>query len=683
METVRPQLRGRKFHEGWIEHKDSQRNGWNKYWLVLKRFEKLILFIFGDEHTSPESQVGLLTLDSNTEFRVREGDARNGYKFDIYTTSRRNRFKSKMFHEREIWRAYIVGLVKGTLPDDLDLTEAQIQMIESDIDYHKMGHRESNVSMTDSGFGMDEGSGRISMFYNGSIGSGGSSTVGGGPTMTHRFYRDPRQSGTPSWFVSGCSRDFAEKILTNARKFGMGNTLLRESTTHMSTGSYVITKRVDHAGGCEFDHYEVARVAEGYKLNVENDHQPMKCLSEVMDYFIQTAGPATKLLNSNNLQTLGLDTPDYQRMIPRSQPLEKSSQSSGPIEPPAVASGYKTYSGRNTTSMRELAYRADVADELDNLNRMIDGFETPSNAYYNDPDLFTKAKEQQKEKDRAKNSISSPPPPPPCNPKDRHLSNPDVPYQPAPPIPRQMDQAVPPPPPPISSLEKLKPTTSSTSESIRKSQLLIAVSEKPPIQEELKNAVMKRAAIITDESKSQEPTVPSTVTSQRLQQTTISPQIYGQEQRLNPGKAQSQGQSKDPVGSGVETDLPHSFASIRRKFDAPKPAITDQTFKSKKATSSASSVHTPHCKDQGRRASEPVIPGRKVAPDYINMKTEIEPVDPAFLNRLNQIMLTPQRETARSSIPHQSSYPGAGNEDDWYEPIPADEVFYLNEKYNN
>ncbi|KAL3866573.1 hypothetical protein ACJMK2_043861 [Sinanodonta woodiana] len=190
METSRQQLRGRTFHEGWVEHKDSQRNGWNKYWLVLKRFEKLILFIFRDEHASPESQVGLLTFDNNTDFKVREGDSKNSYKFDIYTTNRRNRFKSSKFHERELWRAYIIGLVKGSLPDDLDLTEAQIQMIQSEIDYHKMGHRQSNVSIADSGFGMDEMSGRISIFNTGSSGSGGGSTIAGGPTMTMADFFD-------------------------------------------------------------------------------------------------------------------------------------------------------------------------------------------------------------------------------------------------------------------------------------------------------------------------------------------------------------------------------------------------------------------------------------------------------------------------------------------------------------
>ncbi|KAL3866574.1 hypothetical protein ACJMK2_043862, partial [Sinanodonta woodiana] len=420
----------------------------------------------------------------------------------------------------------------------------------------------------------------------------------------HRFYRDPKQSGTPSWFVSGCSRDFAEKILTNARQFGMGNTLLRESTTHMSTGSYVITKRVDRAGSCEFDHYEVTRVAEGYKLNVENDHQPMRCLSEVMDYFIQTAGPTTKLLNNNNLQMLGLEAPDYQRMIPRSsqtlenyeEPALKPSQSrtfsavtyeqesrnyqKSNIGQPVVVSGNKTFSGsslRNTTTMRELAYRADVAVGLDNLNKVIEGFETPSNEYYNERDLFEKAKREQEERDRAKNSML--PPPSPCSSKDKHPTNLDVPYQPAPPLPRQMDQAVPPPPPPISSLEKLthSSTTSSTSEPNRKS-LLLKSSEILPIQE-LKSVLKNRAASVTDESIRQDHALPSTLNSQRFQQTNILRKTHGPVQQHNLGQVQSQGQSEEPVESGVETQLPHSFASIRRRFNEPTRVITNQTFR--------------------------------------------------------------------------------------------------------
>ncbi|KAL3866575.1 hypothetical protein ACJMK2_043863 [Sinanodonta woodiana] len=99
--------------------------------------------------------------------------------------------------------------------------------------------------------------------------------------------------------------------------------------------------------------------------------------------------------------------------------------------------------------------------------------------------------------------------------------------------------------------------------------------------------------------------------------------------------------------------------------------------------SSGSSTHAPHHDGSGRRASEPVMPRRTFNADYINMRTEIGPVDPTFLTKLNQIMLTPQKEPFRSSIPNQPSYPGAGGEGDWYEPIPADEVFYLNEQYNN
>ncbi|KAK3604673.1 hypothetical protein CHS0354_009285 [Potamilus streckersoni] len=209
---------------------------------------------------------------------------------------------------------------------------------------------------------------------------------------------------------------------------------------------------------------------------------------------------------------------------------------------------------------------------------------------------------------------------------------------------------VPPPPPLISGLERVeKKLTVSSNETIPKTHPLTGANEMLDFEQELKSRLRKRAMsvdstseamVTTLESIRQPTTVPSTPTSQRLQHTAGNlPHIIGQRQQCDQGQVQNQGQSIELVESRVVTNLCHSFASNRQKFDAPKPAIADQTFK----------------------------------PDK---------VDPAFLTK-HKMVLTPQSEKFRDQIiPSQSSYPGAENVDDWYEQIPAEEVFHQHEKYN-
>lgn len=49
-----------------------------------------------------------------------------------------------------------------------------------------------------------------------------------------------------SWFFERCSREKAMDILKIALDRNYGNTLMRESTTHISSGSYVISKITRH-----------------------------------------------------------------------------------------------------------------------------------------------------------------------------------------------------------------------------------------------------------------------------------------------------------------------------------------------------------------------------------------------------------------------------------------------------
>ena len=48
------------------------------------------------------------------------------------------------------------------------------------------------------------------------------------------------------WFFDDCSRELAEKILTQSSH--MGNTLMRVSWTARNTGSYAISKRMERSG---------------------------------------------------------------------------------------------------------------------------------------------------------------------------------------------------------------------------------------------------------------------------------------------------------------------------------------------------------------------------------------------------------------------------------------------------
>ncbi|XP_071115996.1 uncharacterized protein [Haliotis cracherodii] len=307
-----------KLIEGWLHHKGTNDSKWVQYWCVIKEFT---FYIFKGQDTSRENHIGVLQLGSDTRFRSGESDEKKGYRFDLYTTKRLNKFRTTKFSERELWKAYIVGLAQGDVSDSLDLLPGQIHKIRDDIQRVRCKSQNPPLPISSSRIPPDSSS----------VGTGFSSPDNsitsifpdnqsnllldnGGPMIRHRFWRDPDSSETPTWFFAGITRDIAEKILTSGCNYG--NTLMRESITFRDTGSYVITKKMEHARGNPYNHFEVIRIAEGFKINVENAHKSILCLSEVMDYFVTMSGAAvTRPLITNDLKALGLEAPDYQTRI--------------------------------------------------------------------------------------------------------------------------------------------------------------------------------------------------------------------------------------------------------------------------------------------------------------------------------------------------------------------------------
>ncbi|XP_052277904.1 uncharacterized protein LOC127876607 isoform X3 [Dreissena polymorpha] len=361
-------IRGRNnFCEGWVEHKEHTHSGvrYKKLWMLL---EDNIIYIFSDNKPCSTNQIGNLTIDSRSTFKyLGPANDKSGYKFDLFAGKRLNRFKTRLRSELELWRGYIVGLSRGAVPKDLDLLPDQVSRIEEDVTLFHVGATrggkysppslggDSGVipdvsslagkhSVFSGGLGPDGVSvrtgvtGRSPGSRSGSGGSGETNSIsGGGPTMVHRFYPDRFADQTPpSWFVKRCSRETAENVLRNADRLGYGNTLMRESTSHINNGSYVISKliRDKRTGVVTFEHYEVIRVAGGYKVHVENEHNPMICLDDVMKYFHQTCGGGTLPLKTNDFRSLQLDAsePNYATKFPR-RPLSMATQETGLAEP--------------------------------------------------------------------------------------------------------------------------------------------------------------------------------------------------------------------------------------------------------------------------------------------------------------------------------------------------------------
>ncbi|XP_076443479.1 uncharacterized protein LOC143281986 isoform X2 [Babylonia areolata] len=374
-----------RLYGGWLEHKSAEKNVWTPVWCVLKR--NGTMFFFTCQDTSLETHVGTLKLSSDSRFQNGPGSQKEGFKFDLFIHNKKKKFRVKKPYDRELWRAYMVGVITGTVPQDGTLSPQDMQVLLSKFQQlngptypssaspsatavtspptadrrtsvpvpstptfgdsdgslsslglqlegstqrrGSLGSLGSTSGTTSSGDGGFDPPGVRSLegFSIGSSGGrrsqGGNSDSdsgvidnSGGPFMHHKFDLFGN-TNTPSWFFEDCNRELAEKILQECR--AMGNTLMRVSTSARPTGSYAISKRLESAE--KIQHYEVVRVAEGYKINAQNITNTMKTLGEVMDFFIKLSGPTTTWpMKTHDLKELGVEYDAYSR---------------GPIVPPA------------------------------------------------------------------------------------------------------------------------------------------------------------------------------------------------------------------------------------------------------------------------------------------------------------------------------------------------------------
>ncbi|XP_063433930.1 uncharacterized protein LOC134715581 isoform X8 [Mytilus trossulus] len=447
-----------RFHEGCLEHK--WQSSYRRLWMVMKNN---VIFIFRDRPFIPENHEGTLTIDPTTKFEVRPEKA-NNYKFILYTGNRRriNTFKSDKKSERDLWRGYIVGVARQKVPDDLDLPRDIINKIKQDVaNYHLLNGSDPPVqidavsqrSLTENSprqslnsarsnpnrkSVLSDDSGVISHRSNSRSSGSGSLTidgVGGGPVMRHKFSNHQDDTVTPGWFFEACTREKAESYLAIAAERKYGDTLMRESNRFKQDGSYVISKRLVKQGRSSIEHYEVIRVERGYKIKVENQHEAMRNLTSVMNYFVTTSGTySTNPLTTNRLSDFGMvedpyntgrlqpaDTvadilneppPDYEEPVP-SRPQRQGFKTVTPSSAKSVdddydnsfpyqqarhsynttraASDYKVRAGK--PSLDDIQTNIKAAAAIDMFDKTIDPFDEPARAedYINLQDLQRQA----------------------------------------------------------------------------------------------------------------------------------------------------------------------------------------------------------------------------------------------------------------------------------------------------
>ncbi|XP_052101213.1 uncharacterized protein LOC127735156 isoform X2 [Mytilus californianus] len=437
-----------RFHEGCLDHK--WQSSYRRLWMVMKNN---VIFIFRDRPFIPENHEGTLTIDPTTKFEVRPEKA-NNYKFILYTGNRRriNTFKSDKKSERDLWRGYIVGVARQKVPDDLDLPRDIINKIKQDVgNYHLLNGSDppaqfdvvSQKSNTENSPRQSMNSGRSNpnrksvlsddsgvishRSHSRSSGSGSLTIdgVGGGPVMRHKFSNHQDDTVTPSWFFEACTREKAESYLAIAAERKYGDTLMRESNRFKQDGSYVISKRIVKQGRSSIEHYEVIRVERGYKIKVENQHEAMRNLTNVMNYFVTTSGTyGTNPLTTNRLGDFGMvedpyntgrlqpaDTvadilneppPDYEEPV-QSRPQLISRQGHKTVTPSSAkfnyqqarhsynttraASDYKVRAGK--PSLDDIQTNIKAAAAIDMFDKTIDPFDEPARAedYINLQDL--------------------------------------------------------------------------------------------------------------------------------------------------------------------------------------------------------------------------------------------------------------------------------------------------------
>ncbi|XP_071168674.1 uncharacterized protein [Mytilus edulis] len=404
-----------RFHEGCLEHK--WQSSYRRLWMVMKNN---VIFIFRDRPFIPENHEGTLTIDPTTKFEVRPEKA-NNYKFILYTGNRRriNTFKSDKKSERDLWRGYIVGVARQKVPDDLDLPRDIINKIKQDVaNYHLLNGSEppiqfdavSQKSNTENSprqslisarsnpnrkSVLSDDSGVISHRSNSRSSGSGSLTidgVGGGPVMRHKFSNHQDDTVTPSWFFEACTREKAESYLAIAAERKYGDTLMRESNRFKQDGSYVISKRLVKQGRSSIEHYEVIRVERGYKIKVENQHEAMRNLTSVMNYFVTTSGTyGTNPLTTNRLSDFGMVEDPYNtgRLQPADTVADILNEPPPDYEEPVPSrpqrQGFKTV----TPSTAKSSYSEESSAAIDMFDKTIDPFDEPARAedYINLQDL--------------------------------------------------------------------------------------------------------------------------------------------------------------------------------------------------------------------------------------------------------------------------------------------------------
>ncbi|XP_064648820.1 uncharacterized protein LOC135501028 isoform X1 [Lineus longissimus] len=287
---------------------------------------------------------------------------------------RRNVFRSESRRDRDIWYAYIHALTKGQVLTNLKLAPAIVFNIQQalqdcirperrrrvsvpnilppyhqeprpDYDYSRRQQHPPTAHQTSRnnppslypvhGSAHEWGMGRAAVpppipqkkFLRNSISSGESggscdrdSMSDGhdnqpGVYKTHQFYTNHKMNvnSIPAWFFENCTREQSELILTKGKDYG--NVMMRESTTHRDSGSYVIDICEETPRGCKIKHVEIIR-GQGFVLRTEEvKDESFSCLTEVMGCMMSSLGPKYRTMSTNDKTKIGIEDPDYDSIV--------------------------------------------------------------------------------------------------------------------------------------------------------------------------------------------------------------------------------------------------------------------------------------------------------------------------------------------------------------------------------
>ncbi|XP_064648827.1 uncharacterized protein LOC135501028 isoform X2 [Lineus longissimus] len=134
-------------------------------------------------------------------------------------------------------------------------------------------------------------------------------------TKTHQFYTNHKMNvnSIPAWFFENCTREQSELILTKGKDYG--NVMMRESTTHRDSGSYVIDICEETPRGCKIKHVEIIR-GQGFVLRTEEvKDESFSCLTEVMGCMMSSLGPKYRTMSTNDKTKIGIEDPDYDSIV--------------------------------------------------------------------------------------------------------------------------------------------------------------------------------------------------------------------------------------------------------------------------------------------------------------------------------------------------------------------------------